>query len=189
MHIALKTAGLMILIAYVSDNIAAFFFGAYSVFFAVLVVPVIEESARYYATGRVCWTAGPCRAALIGLFIGLGEMGTRTFEAVLFASDKLHPLLFLGVISGSIPIHIALSTAFYAIWHGRWWKMVALHALINGTGVALAVSLRGRMAPSTYIATGLAAITALCLVIGLLSLWFMRLRRLKPVEERTPNLS
>src|SRR4051794_30505816 len=120
MLIALKTAGLMILIAYASDNVAAFFFGAYSLFFVLLVVPVIEESARYYATGRFCWTAEPHQAALIGLFIGLAEVGTKTFEAALFASDELQqPLLFLGVTSGSIPIHVALTMAFYATWHGR----------------------------------------------------------------------
>jgi hypothetical protein len=45
MHVALKTAGLMILLAYVSDNVAAFFFGANSVFFAVVVIPILEESA------------------------------------------------------------------------------------------------------------------------------------------------
>jgi hypothetical protein len=175
MQIALKTAGLMALIAYPVDNVASFLFGL-TVFLYAFVVPVVEESARYYAAGRFCWTAEPRKAALIGLLIGLIEIGTRTFEGLVFAPVEFRSPLAYAVNSGSVPIHVALSMAFYAIWHGRWWKMVALHVLINGTGAALWLGLAGKVEPLTYVATALATITALCAVIGLLALWRMRLR-------------
>jgi hypothetical protein len=175
MFMPLKFASLMILLAYVVDNVAAIVFGA-SFLMAVVVAPAIEESTRYYVAGRICWTAGPRTAAMIGLLIGLGEVGTKTFEAALF-NPNFHPLLSSGPILVSIPIHVALSLAFYSIWSGRWLKTFGLHVLINGTGWTFGRGLWGTMAPAEYVATNVAFITALSVAIGGLALWRMRLRR------------
>ena len=175
MFMPLKFASLMILLAYVVDNVAAIFFGV-SFLMAVVVAPAIEESTRYYVAGCLCWTAGPRTAAMIGLLIGLGEVGTKTFEAALF-NPNFHPLLSSGPILVSIPIQVALSLAFYSIWSGRWLKTFGLHVLINGIGWTIGRGLWGKMALADYMATNVAIITALSVAIGGLALWRMRLRR------------
>ena len=181
MYASLVTAGLMVLLSYIGDNIAAFVFHRVPFLMFVYVGPVVEETVRYYVASRFCWTAGPRKAALVGLLIGLGEVGTKTFEAILFAPGRSQPLLALSLHSASIPIHVALSLAFYAIWNRRWSKMVGLHVLMNATGTFLAMALWGKVTPLHYVLVGVGVITTLSAVIAGAALWQMRRRRTQVV--------
>jgi hypothetical protein len=89
----LLTAIVMMSLSYVFDNIASFLISG-GFLFHVIAVPAIEESARYYAASRFCWVAPPGKAALIGLLIGLLEIGTKTFEAALFGPRPSASLRF-----------------------------------------------------------------------------------------------
>ena len=110
------------------------------------------------------------------MLIGVGEIGTKTLEAVLIRSTEIQPLL-LAFFSGSVPIHVALSLAYYSIWNGRLWKTASLHVLINGTGAFAGMALWSQATPTQYVTLGLVVITSLCAVIGVLSLRQMRMRR------------
>lgn len=172
----LLTAIVMVALSYVFDNIASFFLrGGFLLF--VIAGPAIEESARYFAASRFCWTATPGKAALIGLLIGLLEIGTKTFEAALFQPGPFQALPNLLFASVSIPIHLALSLAFYAIWSGRWFKLFLLHTLINGIGYVTGVHLMGRATMLEYLALAGSLITGLCVVISIAAIWRMKTRR------------
>jgi hypothetical protein len=175
---ALVTAVVMVALSYVFDNIASFFFRGSSLLF-VIVGPVIEETVRYYATSRFCWTASVSKAALIGLLIGLMEVATKTFEAALFWPVPFQAFPTLMFASVSLPIHLALSLAFYAIWYGRWYKLVLLHVLINGTGYGIAVSLHSRATMLEYTAMAGGAITVLCTITSLVAIWRMKMRQIQ----------
>jgi hypothetical protein len=172
----LLTAVVMMSLSYVFDNIASFFLRG-GFLFHVIAVPAVEESARYYAATRCCWTAPPGKAALIGFMIGLLEIGTKTFEAALFGPRPFEMLPALIFASISIPIHVALSLAFYAIWSARWLKLVLLHALINGIGYTTGVHMMGRATMLEYVVMAGSLITGLCMVIGVIALWRMKTRR------------
>ena len=172
----LLTAIVMVALSYVFDNVASFLFrGGFLLF--VVAGPAIEESARYFATSRFCWVAKPGKAALIGLLIGLLEIGTKTFEAALFRPGPFQALPTLLFASPSVPIHLALSLAFYAIWSGRWIKLFLLHALINGIGYTTAVHLWGRATMLEYLAIAGSLIAALCIVISIAAIWRMKTRQ------------
>jgi hypothetical protein len=172
----LLTAIVMMSLSYVFDNIASFLLSG-GFLFHVIAVPAIEESARYYAAIRFCWVAPPGKAALIGLLIGLLEIGTKTFEVALFGPGPFESVPALVFASISIPIHLALSLAFYAIWSGRWLKLVLLHALINGIGYTIGVHMMGRATMLEYVVMADSLITGLCMVISLITLWRMKTRR------------
>jgi hypothetical protein len=145
--------------------------------FHVIAVPAIEVSARYYAASRFYWVAPSGKAALIGLLIRLLEIGTKTFEAALFGPRPSEPVPALVFASISIPIHLALSLAFYAIWSGGWLKLVLLHALINGGGYTTGVHMMGRATVLEYVVMAGSLITGLCMVISLIAVWRMKTRR------------
>ncbi|WP_262030629.1 hypothetical protein [Microvirga sp. Mcv34] len=174
---ALLTAVVMMSLSYVFDNIASFFLRGGGFLFHVIAVPAIEESARYYAASRFCWVATPGKAALVGFLIGLLEIGTKTFEAALFGPRPFEVLPALIFASISIPIHLALSLAFYAIWSGRWFKLVLLHAVINGIGYMTGVHMMGKATMLEYVVMAGSLITAFCLVISLIAVWRMNTRR------------
>jgi hypothetical protein len=87
----LLTAIVMMSLSYVFDNIASFLISG-GFLFHVIAVPAIEESALYYAASRFYWVAPSGKVALIGLLIGLLEIGTKTFEAALFEPRLSEPV-------------------------------------------------------------------------------------------------
>lgn len=114
--------------------------------------------------------------------IGSLEIGTKIFEAAVFGLRPFEVLPALAFALISSPIHVALSLAFYAVWSGRWLKLVLLHAMINGIGYTTGVQLMGRATVLEYVAMAGSLISGLCIVINLVALRHMKTRRVPQAD-------
>lgn len=124
-------------------------------FYLTVVFPLIEEALRYgVLRWRGPWLATPWQAAGIGAAIG-------TFEAALkISADPAAALGWLTAVS-SLPLHVALSLAFFSFAELRLLKTTSLHIGLNTFGLILGTALASaQIAPLPTVLTMLTAITA-----------------------------
>ncbi|WP_262299025.1 hypothetical protein [Microvirga sesbaniae] len=134
-------------------------------FVMVALQPAIEETARYMSARKFVWEADLKTAACIGGLIGLLEIGSKALMSQMIFKLDFATLLSLIGFSPSLPIHIALSVAFYSFRRWRPAKTFGMHALLNLTLLAFAVSLWGSMSIPAYAATMVVFSVALCFTL------------------------
>lgn len=137
-------------------------------FYVVVLVPLIEESVRYAAvrmSGH--WRTSPASAALVGALVGLFEMGFKSVPTG----------LELAYVS-SLPIHIALSVAFFAFTTRRLPKTFGMHAAINLLVLALGTALT-----ALHVGAILQTITLLAAITAASALFALAAVRRRPLQE------
>jgi hypothetical protein len=133
--------------------------------YLTLATPLIEETLRYGVVRLTgLWDQSPRKAIQIGLGIGLFEVFFKSIP--MLAHSTFVPLAFLSNIS-SIPLHVALSCAFFSFVTLRWPKTLAFHVLLNSGAMALWIMLlRLRVAAAPTTATMLVAITTTSVLLA-----------------------
>jgi hypothetical protein len=139
-------------------------------FFDGVVAPVVEETIRYGIALNMLWVTTPGTAAAIGAAWGFLEVAAKMIESNAHVGLDVRTLLNVAGFSPSIPIHIALSLAFYSYGRGRWWRNVLLHSALNLTLLAVAGVMWKRLDVPAYAAALVAASTAICGVVTFLAL-------------------
>lgn len=101
---------------------------------------------------------------MIGAVGGLLELIWKVLTMPMSEAAAMHPAYFFSFVT-SLPIHIALSIAFYS--HGRRavLKNIGLHALFNATLYGLGSYLIAKASPQVYSALMVGVALALCAVI------------------------
>jgi hypothetical protein len=112
------------------------------------------------------WNTNTRMALAVGLLIGALEVCSKAYVYGKGVAFDLRSLLNLISWSSSLPIHAALSLAFYALPSWRLPLMIGLHAVLNATILAITALLWGQMSIPAIAVTSLAAITAVCTLIG-----------------------
>lgn len=139
---------------------------------AVIVMPVVEETTRALSAYACHVWKVPLRAAMLfGLVYGVFEMALKLSDQQAHIGPDVRTILNILGVAGSIPIHVALSVAFYSLQRARLPRMIALHGLLNLTLIVVLTPLWERVSIPVYAAISLAVVTALSV---LLALWARR---------------
>lgn len=136
--------------------------------YAVVLAPLIEESARYGIARAVGpWRLNLRAAAILGLWFGALELCAKLYNAGVHPAFDVKTLLSVAGFATSLPIHAALSVVFYGLPRRRWPIMVGLHASLNLMLLVGLSALWGTVSIPAYAAISLAAVTALCAALAL----------------------
>lgn len=156
-----------------------------------LAVPLIEETARFWAVQmgeEYRWIKRGTEVSIsvavgLGLLLGTIEIGTKSL--MLATSNPENTLLtvvrYLSHVS-SLPIHVALSCAFFSFKSHRYPKTLALHAFINTSVIVDLIvlerfGLKYDAAPVARTIALLAMVTAVSLLFAFFSIRRMARQR------------
>jgi hypothetical protein len=141
----------------------------------LFTAPVTEEVVRAGVAATLAPRATRAQAAAIGAIGGTLELIWKVLASPMDSAAVSEPAYFLS-FAVSLPIHIALSTTYYAFERHRLLKNIGLHLLFNLTLYGLASNIIGKVSPYVYSATTVGLALALCAVILAVSGTFRKSR-------------
>lgn len=163
----LLAAALMAVAAYgIESVLVAWGLPANTLLSLVVVAPLIEEALRYAIAKRWLWQLSFSGAVLFGLIVGTLEVVAKMIDSGAHVGPDVRTLLNLAGFYGSIPIHVSLSVAFYALQRRRLPILIGLHMALNLTLIVGLSLLWDRVGVPAFAAISVVAITALCFGIG-----------------------